>query len=84
MTPPGDKTLRLSDFSSSRIELNGNILVIDGKRYVNRGLWLIDDIDCKEQIVYKDDLGEDTWFAETLRFNQVELIPLFGERKKEQ
>ena len=68
----------LSDFTESKIELVGHVLIIDGKRYINRGLWLIDSIDLKERLVFKDDMGSETWFAETLPFSQVDLIPLFA------
>lgn len=72
----------LSDFTESTIVLKDNILTIDGKRYINRGLWLMDDIDLKERIVYKDDMGEETWFAEIMPFDQVELIPLFYDKQR--
>lgn len=72
----------LSDFTESKIELvDKHILVIDGKRYINRGPWLIDGIDVKQRLVYKDNLDGNSWFTETVRFDQVDLIPLFGEKK---
>lgn len=73
----------LSDFTESKIELIGHILVIDGKRYLNRGAWLISGIDLKNRVVYKEGSVKSLLFDdESVSFQAVELIPLFYDKKR--
>jgi hypothetical protein len=73
----------LSEFTESKIELVGHILVIDGKRYINRGLWLIHDIDSARRLVYKDEGKENALFGgESVSFQEVDLIPLFFDKER--
>ena len=72
----------LSDFTESKIELSGCILIIDGKRYINRGLWLVRDIDVKNRLVFKEGQTHSLLFEnESVPFDEVQLIPLFTTNK---
>ena len=73
----------LSDFTESKIELIGHILVIDGKRYLNRGTWLISEIDLKNRVVYKEGSKKSLLFDdESVSFQEVELMPLFYDKTR--
>jgi len=73
----------LSDFTESKIELNGHILVIDGKRYLNSGAWLISEIDVIKRLVYKEGSQKSLLFDdESVSFQEVELIPLFYNKER--
>jgi len=73
----------LSDFTKSKIELLGHILVIDGRRYINRGEWLIGDIDVRNRRVYKEGQTKSHLFHDaSMSFDEVNLIPLFPTGKE--
>ena len=69
-------TLHLSEFIGRDIKLNYNVIEIDGKRYLYRGTYIIEEIDIENQVVYKKDESS-IWFQEPIPFSQVSLIPLF-------
>jgi hypothetical protein len=72
----------LSDFTESKIELSGCILIIDGKRYINRGEWLVRGIDVKNRLVFKERQTNSLLFEdESVPFDGVSLIPLFTTKK---
>jgi len=74
----------LSDFTESKIELVGHIVVIDGKRYITRG-FLPSEIDVIKRLVYVEGAVKSKLFHDDcMRFDEVDLIPLFatGKEKK--
>jgi hypothetical protein len=73
----------LNEFTECNIQFENGIFTIDGKRYVNRGDHVVQEVDLAERVVYfSKPTSKNRWFDDGVPFAEVDLIPLFHDKER--